>query len=67
MSKINKELREFVKQFEDDKRPRPLKEHLAAELLKQIMNGEREIKSLITDYKTGNVFVCFGFTKEDEK
>ena len=25
MSKIHKELCEFVKQFEDDKRPRPLK------------------------------------------
>lgn len=63
MTEIEQQLCDFVKQFEADKSPRPLKEHLAEELLKQIMRGEREISALIQDPNNGNIFVCFSFTK----
>lgn len=47
-AELQKELIEFVKTSQSDKTPRPLKVHLVEELLKQIVEGEREITGLIT-------------------
>jgi len=63
-TELQKELVEFVKQCESDKTPRPLKVHLVEELIKQLVNGEREITGLITNHKTGDVFVKFSFSAE---
>ena len=63
-AELQKELVEFVKQCELDKGKRPLKMHLVEELLRQIIEGQREITGLITNQKNGDVFVKFSFTKE---
>lgn len=63
-TELQKELVEFVKQCESDKATRPLKAHLVEELLKQIVEGDREITGLITNHKTGDVFVKFSFSAE---
>lgn len=67
LSETEKKLCEFVKKFNEDKKPRPLREHLAEALLEQIMKGEREITALITENATGNVYVCFSFTKDEKE
>ena len=63
-AELQKELIEFVKTSQSAKTPRPLKAHLVEELLKQIVEGEREITGLITNHKTGDVFVKFSFSAE---
>jgi hypothetical protein len=63
-AELQKELIEFVKTSQSDKTPRPLKVHLVEELIKQLVNGEREITGLITNHKTGDVFVKFSFSAE---
>jgi hypothetical protein len=63
-AELQKELIEFVKTSQSDKATRPLKAHLVEELLKQIVEGEREITGLITNHKTGDVFVKFSFSAE---
>lgn len=60
---LQNDLIDFVKKSEADKTPRPLKAHLVEEILKQIVNGEREITGLATNHESGDVFVKFSFTK----
>lgn len=62
-TELQKELVEFVKQCESDKATRPLKAYLIAELIKQLVNGDREITGLATNHESGDVFVRFSFTK----
>lgn len=62
-----KELLEFVKKEQENKNPKPFKYSLIAEIFKQILDGEREITGLSTDYKTGDVFVRLSFTKDGEQ
>jgi hypothetical protein len=54
-----KELLAFCEAEAADKARKPLKLSLAAELLREIILGEREITCMATNQKTGDVFVCF--------
>ena len=65
MTDLQKELIDFVTDCENNKTPRPLKEHLTKELLRQIVHGEREIGDIATNDDSGDVFVRFCFTKGD--
>ena len=67
MTEIDEKLCDFVKKSKEDKSLRPLKDHLVEALLEQIMNGDREISALMTEQPTGNVYVCFSFTKGTKK
>lgn len=62
-AELQKELLDFVRDSESDKTPRPLKAYLIAELIKQLVNGDREITGLATNHESGDVFVRFSFTK----
>lgn len=66
-AELQNELLEFVTRSKADKTVRPLKAHLVEELLKQMVEGEREITGLVTNHKTGDVFVRFSFTKEGQE
>lgn len=58
---------EFIRKCESNDAPRPLKQHLVEELLRQIINGDREITGMATNPKTGEVYVSFGFTTEEPR
>ncbi len=64
-SDLQRELLGFVRSCEESKEPRPLKSHLAEELLRQIARGEREITALATRGSSGDVFICFSYTSHD--
>ncbi len=67
MNHRTEEFIQFVKRSQEDKTKRPLKEHLAEELLHQLVNGDREITDMATNPKTGDVFARFSFTKEEKR
>ena len=58
------EFLEYVRKSAENKEPRPLREHLAEELLRQIVRKEREITDLVTNHKNGDVYARFSFTEE---
>lgn len=66
-AKFQKELLEFVEKEERDTTPRPLKVALVAELLRQIVLNEREITGMVTNQRTGDVFVRFSFTPDEKE
>ncbi len=61
---MQKKLLEFVKNEKSNKNKKPLSECLIVEILEQICNKERTITGMVTDYKNGDIFVRFSFTKE---
>lgn len=58
-----RELLQFVSDCGKGNR-RPLRDHLTAELFRQILSGEREIGDMCTNQGTGDVFVRFCFTEK---
>lgn len=64
-AELQKELIAFVEAEERNKNPKPLRDGLVAELLRQIINGKREITGMATNHGSGDVFVRFSFTKEE--
>jgi hypothetical protein len=58
-----KELLAFCEAEAADKARKPLKLSLAAELLREITLGEREITCMATNQKTGDIFVCFSLAE----
>lgn len=65
MNYQTEEFLKFVQQSQENKEPRPLRDHLKEELLRQLVNGEREITDMATNWKTGDVFARFSFKKEN--
>ena len=61
-AEFQKELLDFIKKEEQNTNPKPLKESLIAELLRQMVNGVREITGMATNSGTGDVFVRFSFS-----
>lgn len=62
---MQEEFLNFIKAEEMNKNPKPLKESLIVEVLKQIVQGDREITGLATDRKNGDVFIRLSFTKKE--
>lgn len=58
---LQRELIEFCKREEEDKSPKQLNYALIAELLRQLASGNRQITGMLTNHKTGDVFVRFSF------
>lgn len=67
MNYRTEEFIQFIKRSQENKTNRPLKEHLAEELLRQLVSGDREITDMATDPMTGDVFARFSFTKEEKR
>ena len=63
-AELQKELIAFVEAESKNKQPKKLKESLVAELLRQLIDGDREITGMVTNQKTGDVFVRFSFKQE---
>lgn len=60
---LQKELIKFVEDSKNNKEQKPLKLHLVESLLEDIVNGDREITGLTSDWGNGDVFVRFSFTE----
>ena len=60
---LQKELIKFVEDSKNNKEQKPLKLHLVESLLEDIVNGDREITGLASDWENGDVFVRFSFTE----
>ena len=60
---LQKELIKFVEDSKNNKEQKPLKLHLVESLLEDIVNGDREITGLASDWGNGDVFVRFSFTE----
>ena len=60
---LQKELIKFVEDSKKNKEQKPLKLHLVESLLEDIVNGDREITGLESDWGNGDVFVKFSFTE----
>jgi predicted metal-dependent RNase len=58
---------EFVEKSRNNTEKRPLRDHLAEEIIRQVVHGEREITDIATETKTGDVYVRFSFKKEETK
>jgi hypothetical protein len=63
-AELQKELIAFVEAESKNKQPKKLKESLVAELLRQLIDGDREITGMATNQKSGDVFVRFSFKQE---
>lgn len=61
---LQKKLIEFVNDSKNNKVPKKFSISLAEELLKNIVNGDREISGIATDWGSGDVFCIFSFTEE---
>jgi len=65
-SELQKELLAFVEAEEKNKQPKKLSESLIAELLRQLINGDRNITGMATNQKSGDVFVRFSFREKEQ-
>ncbi len=66
-AELQKDLVDFVKESENNHKPREFKFFLVEGLLKDIVNGDREIGGMATNCETGDVFVKFSFTEDAMK
>lgn len=62
--KLHRDLLDFIEKCERDENSHPLKFYLLIDLLKDILNGDREIIAMATNQKNGDVFVQFRLCAE---
>lgn len=70
-NKLNKELHQdlidFCEKERNNKQPKKFNYALVSEIFRQIIDGDREITSIATNRKNGDVFIKLSFTKDTEE